>query len=220
VPLPPHQRLGQYRAALVLGLVMFLYWSGVNAVMPLVSVYVRDILHGSVGQAQLLPGLMLLSTMLLAIPVGALGDHLGKRRVMGAGAAVLGCAALSGLVITTPEQGVVTFLVGGAGSAAVMVLTVPLLADLAPRQHIGAATGALAAAGSIAAPVSSLAAGALSDLYGPRAIFALMAAMIALALALLPFTLPSAGAIDDPAGPPGPWPEEPWREQSDVHASV
>ncbi|MFN8633054.1 MAG: MFS transporter [Chloroflexota bacterium] len=195
-PVVPGDGIRRYHAALVLGLVMFFYWSGVNAVMPLVSVYVRDILHGTVGQAQLLPGLMLLATMAMAIPVGALGNKLGKRRVMAAGAVALGCAALSGLVITTPGEGVVTFLVGGVGNAAVMVLTVPLLADLVPRHHIGAATGMLAAAGSIAAPIAALAAGTLSDLHGPRAIFALMAGSIVVALCLLPFTRQPAAAAE------------------------
>ena len=85
------------RRCSMLGLVMFFYWSGVNAVLPLLSVYVRDILGGSVGEAQLLPALMLLSTMLMAIPIGALGDRFGKRRVIGTGAAIIGGAALSGL---------------------------------------------------------------------------------------------------------------------------
>jgi MFS family permease len=91
-------------------------------------------------------------------------------------------------------EGAVVFVLAGTGSAAVMVLTVPLLSDLVPRRHMGTATGALAASGSIAAPLASLAAGSLSDLYGPRAIFALMAAMVAVALALLPLTRPITGA--------------------------
>jgi MFS family permease len=173
-------------------------------VMPLVSVYVRDILHGTVGQAQLLPGLLLLSTMLMAVPMGALGTHLGKRRVMSAGAVLIGCAALSALVIETPEQGVVTFVVAGVGSAAVVVLTVPLLSDLVPRHHMGAATGALAASGSIAAPFASILAGALSDAFGPRAIFALMAVMIGVALLLMPFTrLPTGATTETAARVPG-----------------
>ena len=180
--------LGEYRAAFVLGLVMFFYWSGVNAVLPLVSVYVRDILHGSVGESQLLPALMLLSTMLMAIPAGLLGDRFGKRRVIGAGAFIIACAAVSALTITTLWQGAVVFVLAGIGSAAVMVLTIPLLSDLVPRQHMGMATGALAASGSIAAPLAALAAGGLSEMFGPRAIFGLMVGMVAIALALLPFT--------------------------------
>ena len=178
--------LGRYRGAVVFCLVNFAYWSGVSAVMPLVSVYTRDILSATVGEAQLLPALLLLSTTVLAIPMGRLGDRYGKRRVMSAGFAIMGCAALAGLVITTKEQGAAVFLLAGIGNAAIIVLTIPLLADLVPRHHMGAATGLLAASGSLAAPLASLAAGALSDLYGPRAIFALMTGMVGLALALMP----------------------------------
>jgi MFS family permease len=191
--------LARYRPAVMLCLIQFAYWSGVNAVMPLVSVYCRDILGASVGEAQLLPALMLLSTTLLAIPMGRLGDRFGKRRVIALGYAIIAAAGLTALVITTREQGAVVFLLAGIGNAAMAVLQIPLLADLVPRQHMGAATGALAASGSIAAPLASLAAGGLSDLYGPRAIFAMMAALVAMALVLLPATRlagePHAAAI-------------------------
>lgn len=175
------------RAALVFGLVYFCYWSGVNAVMPLVSVYTQHILGASVGEAQLLPALLLVSTTVLALPMGWLGDRYGRKRVMTAGYAVMGLCGLAGLVITTKEQGALVFLLAGVGNAASMVLTIPLLAELVPAHRIGAATGLLAASGSVAAPLASLVAGALSDLYGPRAIFGLMAVMIALALLLMSF---------------------------------
>jgi maltose/moltooligosaccharide transporter len=178
--------LTQHRGAVVFCLVIFAYWSGVNAVMPLVSVYTRDILGASVGEAQLLPALMLLATTLLAVPMGRLGSRFGKRRVMSAGYLVMTCAALAGLVITTREQGAAVFLLAGVGNAAIMVLTIPLLADLVPRRYMGLATGALAASGSLAAPLSSLVAGGLSDIYGPRAIFAMMGTMVAVALVLMP----------------------------------
>jgi maltose/moltooligosaccharide transporter len=177
---------GGYSGALVFGLVYFCYWSGVNAVMPLVSVYTQHILGASVGEAQLLPALLLISTTVMALPMGWLGDRYGRKRVMTAGYAIVGLCGLAGLVITTKEQGAVVFLLAGVGNAASMVLTIPLLAELVPGPRIGAATGLLAASGSVAAPLASLAAGALSDLYGPRAIFGLMAVMIALALALMP----------------------------------
>jgi MFS family permease len=174
------------RGAMAFGLVYFCYWSGVNAVMPLVSVYTQHILGASVGEAQLLPALLLISTAVLALPMGWLGDRYGRKRVMTAGYAIMGLCGLAGLVITTKEQGAVIFLVAGIGNAASMVLTIPLLAELVPAPRIGAATGLLAASGSLAAPLASIVAGTLSDLYGPRAIFGLMAVMIVLALLLMP----------------------------------
>jgi MFS family permease len=200
-----------YRSAALFCVVAFAYWSGVNAVLPLVSVYTRDILGASVGEAQLLPSLMLLSTTLLALPMARLGDRYGKRRVIAGGYAVMGVAALAALVITTREQGALVFLLAGVGNGASMVLTVPFLADLVPRPHMGAATGILAASGSVAAPFASLLAGGLADVYGPRAIFVFMAVMIVLALVLLPAVRPPAiraAPAAAPAGGPGIQPVE------------
>jgi MFS family permease len=160
--------------------------------MPLISVYTRDVLGASVGEAQLLPALLLATTTVLAIPMGKLGDRLGKRRVIGIGYAIMGVAALGGMIVDTTAQGAAVFFLAGVGNAASMVLTIPFLADLVPRHHMGSATGALAASGSLAAPLTSLAAGALSDLYGPRAIFALTFATVVVALLPLPAVHPPA----------------------------
>jgi MFS family permease len=114
--------------------------------------------------------------------------------VLSAGYAVMGVVALGGLVITNVPEGVVLFMLAGIGSCAIMVITLPLLADLVPPQHMGTATGALAASGSVAAPLASILAGQLADMYGPRAIFGLMAAMVVLAMAFIPFVRPPAVA--------------------------
>jgi MFS family permease len=196
----PLEMLRLYRGAAVFCLVIFAYWSGVNAVLPLISVYTRDILGASVGEAQLLPSLMLLSTTLFALPIAWLGDRYGKRGVIAVGYVIMGLAALVALVITTREQGALVFFLAGIGNGAGVVLAVPLLADLVPRPHMGAATGVLAASGSVAAPFASLLAGALADVYGPRAIFAFMAVMIVVALALLPAVRPPV-ALGAPADP-------------------
>jgi MFS family permease len=188
----------RYRGAVVLGLVVFSYWFGVNAVLPLVSLYLIEIIGCTPAEAQLLPALLLLSTTAWAIPMGLLGTRFGKRRVIAAGYAIMCCAALSGLVITTKEQAALLFLFAGIGNAASFVLIIPLLADLVPRYHMGAAAGLLAAAGGFAAPVSSLVAGTLVDIFNPRAIFAVMAVMILIALALLS----QVGQPDEPTAAP------------------
>jgi Na+/melibiose symporter-like transporter len=174
-----------YRGAAAYCLSTFAYGSGLNAVLPLVSVYTRDILGATVGEAQLLPGLLLLTTFALALPMGALGNRVGKRRLIGFGYLLMVLAAGGALVITTREQGALVFITAGAGVAAVLALKMPLLAELVPPGQIGAASGILAAAGSLSAPVASVVGGALSDVYGPRAVFVVMMVMLLLALALL-----------------------------------
>jgi MFS family permease len=178
--------LQHYRGAAIFLLVNFAYWSGVNAVMPLVSIFTRDILGATVGEAQLLPALLFLSTAVLAIPMGWLGSRFGKRRMLSLGYIIMGLAALAGLVITTREQGAVLFLLAGVGNSATIVLAIPLLADLVPRHHMGTASGLLAASGSLAAPLASVVAGLLAEQFGPRAIFGVMAAMAVVAVLLLP----------------------------------
>jgi Na+/melibiose symporter-like transporter len=194
-PHPPAARLrtpgavgavfDHYRGAAVFCLVVFFYWAGVNGVLPLVSIYTRDILGATVGESQLLPALLLLTTAALAIPMARLGTRYGKRRVIGAGFAIMGAAALVALGITTKQQGAATFVFAGVGNAACQALTLPLMADLVPRRHLGLAVGALAASASLSAPFASVAAGVLADAFGPRAIFAMMAAMVCVALALM-----------------------------------
>jgi len=201
----PRVFLREYRGAVMFCLVSFAYGSGVNAVLPLITLYVQDELNASVGVAQLLPALLLLSTTLLAIPAGWLATRFGKRRVIGVGYGVMALCAIAGLRITTIEQGAVLFLVAGMGNAAAVVLTIPIMADLVPRQLMGAATGLLAAAGSIAAPLASLIAGNLSQIYGTRAIFAVMAVMTSVAIVLLlGASNRHAAAADAQFSPPGP----------------
>lgn len=175
----------RYTGAFMFLLVTFFYWSGVNAVLPLVSIYVRDILGASVGEAQLLPGLLLLSTALMAIPIAWLSTRFGRRRTLAVGYMLMGVAAVIGLVITTKEQGAVLFFLAGVGNSAAVVLAIPLMADLIPRQQMGAGAGLLAAAGALAAPLASFVAGGFSEVFGPRAIFAVMAVMVLIAIMLL-----------------------------------
>ena len=78
--LPPHSEDAERS---LLGAIL-LEGDVLNAVLPLVSIYVRDILGASPGEAQLLPALLLLSTTMMALPIGAVrsaaGTCLGSSR--------------------------------------------------------------------------------------------------------------------------------------------
>ena len=190
------QILRHNRPAALFCLVVFAYWTGVNAVLPLISIYSRDILHASIGLSQLLPALLLLATTLCAFPAAKLGDRYGRKRVIGAGYGIVAVAGVLALVITNVQEGALVFLLAGLGNAAGQVLTVPLMAGLVLDHEIGAATGILAAAGSLAAPLASLAGGGLADLFGPRAIFGMMAVTVTIAIVVLRL-VPDSAAADD-----------------------
>lgn len=194
----PWATIAHYPSAIIFLVGIFAYWAGVNAVLPLITIFVETILGADKGEAQLLPALMLLSTLLFAVPVAYLGNSIGKRPVIGNGYVIMTITAIGGMLITTKEQGMALFLFAGAGNAAVIVLSLPLLVDLIPRNHMGAAVGLMAAATSVAAPLSSLVGGALSEQFGPRAVFWIMFAMALLALLLLPWvrqTVSTAAAL-------------------------
>jgi MFS family permease len=149
----------------------------------------------------LLPALLLLSTTIFALPMARLADRFGKRRVIGAGYALVAAIGLGGLVITTKQQGAIVLILAGIGNAPGQVLAVPFLADLVPKRHIGAATGILAGSGSVAAPLASLLAGSLANVYGPRIIFLVMSIAVSCALLLLFFVrAPVEGFATTPIG--------------------
>lgn len=177
-----------YRPAAVYCLVTMAYWSGVNAILPLLTIYLRDELGATAGEAQLLPALLLLTTAAMAVPVGKLGTRVGKRRVLAAGYTVMGVGALLGLVVQSVPQGAVVLLLAGLGNSATIVLAIPLMADLVPRHRMGLAAGSLATSSSLAAPFAGFVSGSLAESYGPRVIFAVMAAMTGAALLLIPGT--------------------------------
>jgi MFS family permease len=191
--------LAEYRGAAIFCLVNLVYWCGLNAVIPLFSPYLMRVLGATAGEAQVLPALLLLTTALAAVPVGWLGTRLGKQRVMMVGFALMGLGALIALFITTKEQASVALLIFGVANTATIVLRVPVMADLVPRHHLGAAVGALAAAGSIGAPLGSIVAGALADAYGLRAIFSVVVVAACVALALMPLVRQPA-RVDAAAG--------------------
>jgi Na+/melibiose symporter-like transporter len=197
----PWSLLRRFPSAAIFLVSCFAYWAGVNAVLPLITVYVETILGADKGIAQLVPALLVLSTLIVAVPSAYLGSKVGKRWVIGAGYVIMAAAAIGGLLITTIPQGAVLFLVAGIGNGGVVVLTLPLFAALVPRTHMGAAVGLLAAASSIAAPLSSIVGGTLSDLWGPRTIFWVMFGMVSFALVLLFFV--HEPASDTAAGDEG-----------------
>src|SRR5439155_20897621 len=85
-PRPPLLTLlNEYRGAAFFCLVVFAYWAGVHAVMPLISIYTKDVLGANDAEAQLLPALLLFSTTLFALPIVCLRSSYGNRRMSNVG---------------------------------------------------------------------------------------------------------------------------------------
>ncbi|MFE2352100.1 MFS transporter [Kitasatospora cineracea] len=125
----------------------------------------------------------------LVLPLGAIGDRLGRRNVLVAGTVVFGAASLAGSFADSTTTLIVWRVVMGLGAAMIMPGTLSTItAAFPPEQRAkGVATwSGFAAAGAI---LGMLAAGALLERYSWRSIFvtsaavALVAALAALLLA-------------------------------------
>ncbi|MFD7419081.1 MFS transporter [Streptomyces californicus] len=125
----------------------------------------------------------------LVLPLGAIGDRIGRRNVLVAGTVVFGAASLAASFADSTTTLIVWRVVMGLGAAMIMPGTLSTItAAFPPEQRVkGVATwSGFAAAGAI---IGMLAAGALLEWYSWRSIFitsaaaALVAAVAALLLA-------------------------------------
>lgn len=124
----------------------------------------------------------------LVLPLGALGDRIGRRRVLIAGTAVFGLASLAAAFADTTTALIAWRVVMGVGAAMIMPGTLSTITGAFPadQRDKGVATwSGFAAAGAI---IGLLAAGALLELWGWASIFvasAIVAVLAGIAAALL-----------------------------------
>lgn len=163
--------------------VKFLYQFGINAAAPFITLFVvseigvngwsdlvRAIPFGAAfglerldaqSVSQLIPALMIVTMGVTAIPIGALGDRFGKRRVFGIGLFVMGMAALvAASAVSVPQLMLIVIFIG-LGNAAQTVLFYPYLTELVPSSRVGEFTGLSAFAETGGVALSVLVAGAL-----------------------------------------------------------
>ncbi len=169
--------------------VWFLLWFGFNAATPFLTLFAVKEIHVSEGTSQLLFLLLVAATAVFAVPVGLLGDRLGRKRILGVGLLLLSLACLAGAFSQTLEQIVIVLVVVGLGNAASTVLIYPILTELVPAERIGEFTGLSAIVQNVAIPLSVLVAGGLINLnlggLGYRSIFLLTGGFVLASLLML-----------------------------------
>ena len=182
----------EQREAMKLLGVRVIYQLGINAALPFLTLFVATEI-GTTGWPELVSGigflkpfgleklgpeavamqvgaLMLLVTGLSALPVGYLGDRIGKKPVFAAGLLIVGVMALLAANAVSIPQLMVYVLILGIGNCAVTVLLFPFLTDLVPASRVGEFAGLSAFAETGGAVFSVLLAGTLinMNLFGLR----------------------------------------------------
>jgi MFS family permease len=130
----------------------------------------------------LLYALFNVSFTILSVPLGRLGDRIGRRAIIASSYALYGLLALGFLVTTSKAAVIVLFLVYGLFYAIDEGQTKAYIADLVPD---GARATAIGTYGFVTALVylpASLLAGGLWKAFGPRATFGVAAAIAFVAL--------------------------------------
>ncbi|WP_432905366.1 MFS transporter [Micromonospora matsumotoense] len=133
----------------------------------------------------------------LLIPMGTLGDRIGRRRLLMIGAAVFGAASVATALSTSPGMLIGTRAVMGAAGATLMPSTMSLIRNMFHDENERRAAIGLWAAGFSAGSVIGLVAGgALLQYFSWGAVFEINVPIMLLLLILAPLLLPE---FRDPA---------------------
>lgn len=190
-PAPPHRRFPAWVAVVAASLPMFMATLD-NLVMTTALPVVRADLGASVAQLSWFLNAYTITFATFMLPAAVLGDRLGRRRVMLAGIAVFTLASIASALSTTSEALIVARAVQGLGAAAIMPLSLTLLASAVPPAMRAAAIGIWGGVAGLGVALGPVVGGAVVEGVSWQAIFWLNVPVAAVAVPLLLLTVPEA----------------------------
>jgi EmrB/QacA subfamily drug resistance transporter len=120
----------------------------------------------------------------LLLPAGALGDRLGRRRVLLAGLVVFAAGALVATTLSEPSQLIAVRAVMGLGAALIMPTTLSIITATFPAGERDRAVGAWAGVAGGSALLGLLVAGTLLEWFSWSSVFALNVVLGVLAIGM------------------------------------
>ncbi|MBB5789174.1 MFS transporter [Jiangella mangrovi] len=128
----------------------------------------------------------------LLLPLGAIGDRLGRKPMLVAGLVVFGVSSVVGALAPNAEMMLASRLVSGIGAAVIMPITLAVITSTFPEEQrgkaIGVWTGVAGGGGILGMFLSAF----LVDVADWRWLFALPVALIVVALAMTLTSVPNS----------------------------
>lgn len=153
--------------------------SAAAVILPELSNEFRD----SNLDASMVVSIYILAATALIVPIGRVGDLLGKRKVLVIGLCIFTLGAAFASYASTLPVLIASRLVQGAGAAAMMAMPLAQIRDFVPTGHVGrwmGMMGTLSAIGTASGPALG---GAITATFGWRAVFLVQALFAVVALA-------------------------------------
>jgi EmrB/QacA subfamily drug resistance transporter len=166
-----------------------------NLVMTSALPVIQADLGSSVGQLSWFMNAYTLTFATFMLPAATLGDRLGRRRMMLAGVAVFTLASIASALSTSSEALIAARAVQGLGAAAIMPLSLTLLAAAVPPAMRAAAIGIWGGVSGLGVALGPVIGGAVVEGVSWQAIFWLNVPVALVAIPLLLVAIPESKGI-------------------------
>ena len=163
-----------------------------NLVMTSALPVIQRALFASVEQLQWMMNSYTLAFATLMLPAATLGDRWGRRRVFLVGIAVFTLASMGSALSTTTGALIAARAVQGAGAAAIMPLSLTLLAGAVPASRRAMAIGVWGGVSGLGVALGPVIGGAVVDGFSWQAIFWLNVPVAVVAIPLVLRALPES----------------------------